>query len=199
MGLIVPIGRWVLAEACRQLAVWQAAHPQAAAGLTMAVNLSARQFANPGVADWVADALRRSGIARGTLKIEITESVILELTAEVSETMRRLGELGVQLYLDDFGTGYSSLSYLHRIPLDALKIDRSFVGPDAGAESPHLVRTIVAMAQALGVAVVTEGVEREDTLRELRRLGCQYAQGYYFAHPLDEAATLDLLAADPRW
>jgi diguanylate cyclase (GGDEF)-like protein/PAS domain S-box-containing protein len=196
-GLIIPLGMKVMEQACAALRRWQAL--PGCEALTMAVNLSARQFASPGVADWVAEALRGSGIARGTLKIEITESVILELTAEVSKTMRRLKELGVQLYLDDFGTGYSSLSYLHRIPLDALKIDRSFVGADAGAESPHLVRTIVAMAQALGVAVVTEGVERAETLAELRRLGCQYAQGYFFAHPLDEAAAVDLLAANPRW
>jgi EAL domain-containing protein (putative c-di-GMP-specific phosphodiesterase class I) len=147
----------------------------------------------------VEGALRASGVAPGTLKLEITESVILQLTAEVSETMKRLKALGVELYLDDFGTGYSSLSYLHRIPLDALKIDRSFVGPNAGAESPHLMRTIVAMAQALGVTVVTEGVERAETLADLRRLGCQYAQGYFFAHPLDEPGATALLDTDPVW
>jgi diguanylate cyclase (GGDEF)-like protein/PAS domain S-box-containing protein len=196
-GLILAVGIHVLDEACGALRRWQSLPGWE--GLTMAVNLSVRQFAQPGIAGRVMEAVRRSGIAPGTLKLEITESVILQLTPEVSETMRHLKELGVQLYLDDFGTGYSSLSYLHRIPLDALKIDRSFVGPDAGAESPHLVRTIVAMAQALGVAVITEGVEREETLHYLRRLGCQYAQGYLFAHPLEEAATAALLASDPRW
>jgi diguanylate cyclase (GGDEF)-like protein/PAS domain S-box-containing protein len=196
-GLILALGMQVLDDACVALRRWQAR--PGCEGLTMAVNLSARQFSDSGVVERVEGALRASGIAPGTLKIEITESVILQLTAEVAETMTRLKALGVELYLDDFGTGYSSLSYLHRIPLDALKIDRSFVGPNAGAESPHLVRTIVAMAHALGVTVVTEGVERAETLHELRRLGCQYAQGYYFAHPLDERAATALLASNPVW
>ena len=196
-GLILPLGMRVLDEACAALRRWQSLPGQE--GLTMAVNLSARQFSQADVAERVAEALRRSGIAPGTLKLEITESVILQVTPEVASTMRRLKELGVQLYLDDFGTGYSSLSYLHRVPLDALKIDRSFVGPDAGAEGPHLVRTIVAMAQALGVAVITEGVERDDTLRDLRRLGCQYAQGYLFSPPVEEAGATSLLSAARRW
>jgi len=196
-GLILPLGLYVLEQACATLRRWQ--DRPGCERLTMAVNLSARQFTHSDVAARVGEALRRSGIAPGTLKLEITESIVLQLTAEVAETMRRLKEFGVQLYLDDFGTGYSSLSYLHRIPLDAIKIDRSFLGPDAGAESPHLVRTIVAMAHALGVAVVTEGVEREDTLADLRRLGCQYAQGYLFSPPLDEAAAGAFLSAGQCW
>jgi diguanylate cyclase (GGDEF)-like protein/PAS domain S-box-containing protein len=196
-GMILPLGLRVLEEACMALARLQRRPGWERLG--MAVNLSARQFSHAGTVERVAAALDASGIAPGTLKLEITESVILQLSAGVSATMAGLKALGVELYLDDFGTGYSSLAYLHRVPLDALKIDRSFVGPDAGAESHHLVRTIVAMARALDVAVVTEGVEREETLRELRHLGCEYAQGYYFAHPMSEHDACALLDADPRW
>ena len=117
----------------------------------------------------------------------------------VRQTLGALKALGVRVAVDDFGTGYSSLSYLHRIPLDALKIDRGFVRPGAGTESAHLVRTILAMARALDVTVVTEGVETAETVESLRRLGCEFAQGYFFAHPMDEAAAGALLAADPRW
>jgi len=196
-GMILPLGMRVLEAACTALAGWQ--RRPGCERLSMAVNLSARQFSHPDTVEQVAAAVRASGVTPGTLKVEITESVILQLSPEVVDTFARLKALGVELYLDDFGTGYSSLSYLHRVPLDALKIDRSFVSPNAGAGSPHLVRTIVAMAQALGVAVVTEGVEREETVHELRRLGCEYAQGYFFAHPFPEDEVGAFLDSDPRW
>ncbi|HYW10178.1 MAG TPA: GGDEF domain-containing phosphodiesterase, partial [Longimicrobium sp.] len=196
-GLILPLGMQVLAAACRTLREWQ--RRPGFEGLTMAVNLSPKQFAQADLVERVDAALRDAGIEPGTLRLEITESVILHDTDPVTATLERLKELGVKLYLDDFGTGYSSLSYLHRIPLDALKIDRGFVRPGSGTESAHLVRTILAMARALDVAVVTEGVETAETLESLRRLGCEFAQGYFFAHPMDEAAAGALLAADPRW
>jgi PAS domain S-box-containing protein/diguanylate cyclase (GGDEF)-like protein len=195
-GLIRPIGLWVLEEACRALRRWQVAAGDGAAELTMSVNLSAGQFLQPGLVDRVEAVLRESGVPADTLKLEITESVIMQHTEQVTATLHRLKELGVQLHIDDFGTGYSSLSYLHRLPLDALKIDRTFVTGDANLQ---LVRTIVAMAHALGVAVVTEGIESAELLAELRRLNCEFGQGFLFSRPLASDEVDVLFAADPRW
>ncbi|HEX8904496.1 MAG TPA: EAL domain-containing protein, partial [Longimicrobiaceae bacterium] len=196
-GLILPVGMWVLEEACRELRRWQDASPRAEP-LTMAVNLSARQFLQADLPERVATVLRESGIEERSLKLEITESVLMQHTEQVTCTLHRLKALGVQLHIDDFGTGYSSLGYLHRLPLDALKIDRSFVIGGCGANLP-LVRTIVALAHALGVAVVTEGIETPDVLHELRTLECEYGQGYFFSHPLPGAEIAALVAAEPRW
>ena len=196
-GIIFQLGMRVLEDACRTLVEWQ--RLPGWGELHMAVNLSARQFATAELADRVEEVLRTTGLSPSSLKLEITESVILQHSPVVTETMVRLKRLGVQLFLDDFGTGYSSLSYLHRLPLDALKIDRSFVTAHAGPEAMHLVRTIVAMAQALGVAVVTEGVETPETLAALRALQCEYAQGYYFAAPLEPAQAEALLGENPGW
>jgi diguanylate cyclase (GGDEF)-like protein/PAS domain S-box-containing protein len=198
-GLILPIGLWVLEEACRELRRWQARGEGQGAPLTMSVNLSSRQFTQADLVDRVEDVLRETAIVRGTLKLEITESVIMQNTEAVLGTLHRLKALGVQLHVDDFGTGYSSLGYLHRLPLDALKIDRSFVGPGAGRESLQLVRSIVAMAHALGVAVVTEGVETAELLTELRTLRCEFGQGYFFAAPLPSEGVEALFASDPTW
>ncbi len=195
-GLILPIGMWVLEEACRTLHAWQ----QRAGGarLTMAVNLSARQFTQPDLVERVARILRGTGVQPGTLELEITESVILQHSSTVLDTLRRLKALGVALHVDDFGTGYSSLSYLHRLPLDALKIDRSFVsGADAG--SLQIVRMIVAMAKALGVAVVTEGIETAELLGELRSLHCEFGQGYFFCRPMEPDAMVALFEEAPCW
>ena len=195
-GLILPIGLWVLEEACRTLRRWQE-HP-GRAGLKMAVNLSVRQFGQPDLVDRVGGILRRTGVRPGTLELEITESVIIQHSAQVVQMLERLKALGVQLHVDDFGTGYSSLSYLHRLPLDALKIDRSFVsGADAG--SLQIVRTIVAMAQALGVAVVTEGVETAALLDELRSLRCEYGQGFFFSRPVPAEQVEMLFEMNPTW
>jgi diguanylate cyclase (GGDEF)-like protein/PAS domain S-box-containing protein len=196
-GLILPLGILVLEEACRALHRWQ--QLPGWSDLSMAVNLSTRQFAVAELPDLVERALKDTGVNPRSLKLEITESVILQHSPVVTETLARLKALGVQLFLDDFGTGYSSLSYLHRLPLDAIKIDRSFVTEGAAPESMHLVRTIVAMAQALGVSVVTEGVESASTLAALRALSCDYAQGYFFAVPLDEQDSAELLEQNPRW
>ncbi|HEX6913518.1 MAG TPA: EAL domain-containing protein [Longimicrobium sp.] len=195
-GLILPMGLWVLEEACRTLRRWQ----QRPGGerLTMAVNLSARQFTQPDLVERVASIMRRTGVRPGTLELEITESVILQSSVPVLETLKRLKALGVALHVDDFGTGYSSLSYLHRLPLDALKIDRSFVsGADAG--SLQIVRMIVAMAKAMGVAVVTEGIETAELLGELRSLHCEYGQGFFFSRPMAREAVEALFEEDPSW
>jgi diguanylate cyclase (GGDEF)-like protein/PAS domain S-box-containing protein len=198
-GLILPIGMWVLEEACRALRGWQEKAGPGAKPLTMAVNLSAKQFAQLDLVERIERVLRETGIAPGTLKLELTESVIMQHAEQVTERLHRLKALGVQLYIDDFGTGYSSLGYLHRIPLDALKIDRSFVSPEAGAESLQLVRTIVAMAHALGVAVVTEGIETAELVDELRTLRCEYGQGFFFSRPLPGEDVEALFEGDPRW
>ena len=198
-GLILPIGLWVLEQACRDLRRWQSAAPAGTAPLTLSVNLSAKQFAQPDLVARIERVLRETGIERGTLKLEITESVIMQHTHAVLATLGELRTLGVQLYVDDFGTGYSSLGYLHRLPLDALKIDRSFVAGGATPESLQLVRSIVAMAHALGVAVVTEGVETAELVSELRTLGCEYGQGYFFSAPLPSDQMERLFETKPRW
>ena len=195
-GLILPIGLWVLTEACRALAGWQ--RRPGGEGLTMAVNLSARQFTQPDLVERVARVLRETGVRPGTLELEITESVILQHSMPVLDTLTRLKALGVALHVDDFGTGYSSLSYLHRLPLDALKIDRSFV-TGAHTGSLQIVRTIVAMAHALGVVVVTEGIETAEVLGELRSLNCEYGQGFFFSRPVTPQQVEALLETDARW
>ena len=196
-GLILPIGMWVLEEACRELRRWQDAHPGGEPP-TMAVNLSAGQFLQPDLVEQVGQVLRGSGIVPGTLKLEITESVLMQHTERVTDTLHRLKALGVQLHIDDFGTGYSSLGYLHRLPLDALKIDRSFVCEAAGANL-QLVRTIVALAHALGVVVITEGIESAELLKELRALECEFGQGFLFSRPLESGEIDALVASDPCW
>jgi PAS domain S-box-containing protein/diguanylate cyclase (GGDEF)-like protein len=195
-GLILPIGMWVLEESCRQLRRWHDASP-AGEPLTLAVNLCARQLMQPDLVERVEQALAGAGVPAHTLKLEITESVLMQNTEAVTATLGRLKALGVQLHIDDFGTGYSSLGYLHRLPLDALKIDRSFVRP--GGTNLHLVRTIVALAHALGVAVVTEGIESAEVLGELRLLNCEFGQGYLFSHPLPSDAADALIASAPQW
>jgi PAS domain S-box-containing protein/diguanylate cyclase (GGDEF)-like protein len=195
-GLILPIGLWVLEEACRTLRSWQ--ERPGGEALKMAVNLSARQLAQPDLVERVKAILVKTRIAPGTLELEITESVILQHSSRVIETLGRMKALGVQLHVDDFGTGYSSLSYLHRLPLDALKIDRSFVsGPDCGGL--QIVRTIVAMAHALGVAVVSEGIENAELLGELRTLKCEYGQGFFFSRPVPADQIDRLFETDPSW
>ncbi|MEX2547254.1 MAG: EAL domain-containing protein [Chloroflexota bacterium] len=182
-GMIVPVGRWVLAEACRQGQAWQEG---AARPLTMSVNLSARQIDDIGLIDDVAAALRDSGLDPALLTLEITESVLLSDMEVVMARLRALKSLGVRLAIDDFGTGYSSLSYLRNLPVDVLKIDRSFVAAvDSGTAERALVRSIVSLAQILGLETVAEGIEEPSQLAALRSAGAQFGQGFLFAEPLD--------------
>jgi diguanylate cyclase (GGDEF)-like protein/PAS domain S-box-containing protein len=183
-GLVVPMGNWVLREACRQLAVWRRDCPSAE-DISVSVNLSARQFVHPELVSRVTDALGRSGLPANRLRLEFTESVLIDREGPVIETFARLRALGIRLDLDDFGTGYSSLGYLHRFALDGLKIDRSFVGNigDAG-ERAEIVRTIVALANNLGMEVIAEGVETPAQLAVLQEVRCDLVQGYLFGGAL---------------
>ncbi|HZU40340.1 MAG TPA: EAL domain-containing protein [Solirubrobacteraceae bacterium] len=198
-GLIEPIGRWVLERACRQAAHWHAAHPDARP-IEMSVNLSVVQLRKPGLTDTVAAALQASGLDPATLSLEITETAMAHEAEGIVAVLESLGALGVRLVLDDFGTGYSSLSYLPRLPLDALKVDRSFV--DGLGVEPHdtaITEAIIALARALSLGVVAEGVEGEGQIGELRRLGCELAQGFHFSRPVPAGEISAMLHDGPRW
>ncbi len=197
-GLIIPLGWWVLQEACRQMQVWQqqfAVNPP----LGMSVNLSGKQLTQPDVVERVEQILQVTGLNPNTLKLEITESSIMENAEATIAMLQQLKALGIQLSIDDFGTGYSSLSYLYRFPIDTLKIDRSFVTRmDVELEKLELVRTIAALAWNLSMNVVAEGIETQQQLSHLRALGCDYGQGYLFSKPVDAIATEQLIAEHAR-
>jgi len=192
-GLIEPIGKWVQETACFQALGWHEHRPDQRP-LDIAVNLSARQVARRDLADSVAEVLTRTGLDPVNLRLEITESVLVEESARAAETLRALSELGVRLVLDDFGTGYSSLAYLNRFPFDALKIDRSFIdGLGIERERTAIVEAVIGMARALSLEAIAEGVESEAQLAELRRLGCDFAQGHLFSRPLGPENVTKLL------
>jgi EAL domain-containing protein (putative c-di-GMP-specific phosphodiesterase class I) len=191
-GLIEPIGRWVQERACLQALAWHDLRPDARP-LDVAVNLSARQVAHRDLPATVAEIIARTGMDPVHLRLEITESVLVEESATAIASLEALNEIGVRLVLDDFGTGYSSLAYLNRFPFHALKIDRSFVDAlGMEQERTAIVEAIIGMARALSLDVIAEGVENEVQLAELRRLGCDYAQGHLFhaAMPAGEVTRL---------
>ncbi len=198
-GWIVPIGRWVLNEACRQLAEWQREIPRETP-LSISVNLSGKQFSQPDLITGVEEVLTRYELPPGCLKLEITESALMENVQDVTDRLLQLHGLGVKLGLDDFGTGYSSLSYLHRFSLDTLKIDRSFIARmSEGGENREIVRTIVSLGKNLGMDVVAEGVEDATQLADLRALKCKSGQGYFFARPLTAVDARQMLENAPVW
>ncbi len=198
-GLILSIGPWVLLEACCQLSRWQMQRPDSPQ-LTVSVNLSGKQFMQPDLVEQTAQILRKANLDPRSVKLEITESVIMENTESVTAMLMQLRALNIQLGIDDFGTGYSSLSYLHRFPIDTLKIDRSFVSRmGVERENAAIVRTIVSLAHNLGMNVIAEGVETKEQLAQLRALGCEYAQGDFFSKPLDGEAATALISAEPLW
>jgi diguanylate cyclase (GGDEF)-like protein/PAS domain S-box-containing protein len=193
-GQIIHIGHWVLKEACRQMQRWQKEYG-VENPLFISVNLSGKQFAQPDLIDQVKHIIRETRLSPRGLKLEITESVVMENIETATEMLQQLRDLGVQLSIDDFGTGYSSLSYLHRFPIDTLKIDRSFViRMIDNNENLEIVRTIVMLAQNLGMDVIAEGVETKEQLALLRKLKCENGQGYYFSKPLDVKGAETLLA-----
>jgi diguanylate cyclase (GGDEF)-like protein/PAS domain S-box-containing protein len=194
-GLIEPLGRWVQEHACRQILDWHQQRPDGRP-FDVAVNLSARQVAHRDLPTTVAEIIARTGIDPIHLRLEITESVLVEESATAIASLEALDEIGVRLVLDDFGTGYSSLAYLNRFPFHALKIDRSFVDAlGIEQERTAIVEAIIGMARALSLEVIAEGVENEAQLSELRRLGCDYAQGHFF-HPAMPAAEVSRLLAE---
>lgn len=198
-GLIVPIGQWVVREACRQAQRWNAQYLGRDA-LQVGVNLSVREFLQPDLVGRLEQVLGETGLDPQLLHLEITESLVIDNPDAAKAVLHRLGALGIRLYMDDFGTGYSSLSYLHLLPVQALKIDRTFVQRlDEDDRAEHLVRSILTLAEGLGIPTVAEGVETPNQLGKLRAWGCTFAQGHLFSPPLDAAEFEALLAQDPAW
>lgn len=192
-GLITPIGWWVLRSACLQMVEWQQLHNEAQE-LFISVNITAKQFSQPYAGDIIIQILQSTGLDPHCLKLEITESEVIENIALVLATVEKIKNLGVQLSMDDFGTGYSSLSYLHCLPVDTLKIDRCFV---QGIETDHhqleLVKTILKLGQVFNLDIIAEGIETEIQSNQLQELGCKYGQGYLFSRPVTNAIAASLI------
>jgi diguanylate cyclase (GGDEF)-like protein len=196
LGLIIPIGQWALHEGCRQLRAWQREYADLLP-LTVSVNLSGRQFAHSELLTVVDQVLTETGLEAASLKLEITESVMMDNTELSAAILLDLNARHIDTCMDDFGTGYSSLSFLQQYAVDILKIDQSFMG--LGKESVAIVRTIVTLAHNLGKQVIAEGVETPGQVALLRSLRCEYGQGYFFSKPIDAKAAGLLLAARRRW
>ena len=193
-GVIVPLGIWVLGEACRQAALWQRQYPFDQP-LTMSVNISPRQLMQPGIVDAVGQMMRKHSLAHGTLALEITESALAEDAATAMKVIKELKMLPVQLLLDDFGTGYSSLGHLHRFPVDTVKIDRSFLAKDPlDPSGSNVLAAVVSLAQNLGKGVIVEGIETAEQVERLRKLRCPHAQGFYFSKPVDGVQATAIIA-----
>ncbi|MGA3262991.1 MAG: EAL domain-containing protein [Terracidiphilus sp.] len=197
-GLILPIGDWVLSEACKQIQIW-CREDSRHSSLRVLVNLSARQFSREGLADHVGALLLRFGVSSRQLGLEMTESSLIPNASTALEVLSSLRKLGVSLLMDDFGTGYSSLNHLHSYPFDVLKIDRSFVGRMTDGDQPlQIVRTIIELARVLGMDVVAEGIETHEQYRLLRQLSCRFGQGFLFARPMNAEAVSQLLRLPGR-
>ena len=193
-GLIIPIGRWVVQEACREAIALQARFPRPIP-FTMSVNLSVKQLQSETIVDDVRSALEHSQLNPSSLVLEVTETVMM---ADPDTALARLGalkELGIRLAMDDFGTGYSSLSYLSRLPVDILKMDRSFLANEHDGDS-SLAAAIIAIGERLGLEVVAEGIETQEQIDVLQELGCELGQGFLFARPMPHAALLAYLVDD---
>lgn len=197
-GLILPIGRWVLMEACRRMREW---HERLRADLTINVNLSGKQFAQHDLVEQIKSTLRQTGLDASFLNLEITESGVMDKAQSAIAKLEGLRAIGCKLHVDDFGTGYSSLSYLHRFPVDVLKIDRSFISRmnTSGAsenENSEIVLTIIQLAHNLGMEVLAEGVETSEQSERLRAFGCDYAQGYFYSQPIEGDKVITQIAKE---
>ncbi|WP_187758246.1 MULTISPECIES: EAL domain-containing protein [Limnospira] len=200
-GLIIPIGRWAMQEACHQLAIWQQSL-KSNCQIIVGVNLSGRQFIHPDLVDEIKGIIQDSGIDPSGLRLEMTESVIMDDVEATIRLLHQLKNLQIKLSIDDFGTGFSSLGYLPRFPVDVLKIDRSFIahiGEATEVENLAIVRTILMLAQALNLDAIAEGVETFEQLEQLRSLGCEYAQGYYFQRPISADHATQFFTSHPHW
>lgn len=198
-GLIVPLGNWVLREACQQMRTWQLAFAENSPK-AIAVNLSAKQFLQPDLVEQINSILQETELPPNSLTLEITESVIMENSEQAAQMLKQLSALGVKLSIDDFGTGYSSLSRLHSFPVDMLKIDGSFVKlMGSSGENSQIVQAIIVLAIQMGIRMTAEGVETAAQLTKLRELNCQEAQGFFFSRPLTSQAAQEAIAAQPEW
>lgn len=198
-GLIVPMTIQILHSACNQVALWQSRNP-GGPSLSVAVNLSGKHFAHPNLVDQINAVLEETRISPSSLKLELTESAVMENAETAILMLKEIKKTGVQISIDDFGTGYSSLSYLHRFPIDLLKVDRSFVSAmEENTENGEIVRTVIALAKALNLKVVAEGIESIHQFHQLRILGCEYGQGYLFSKPLPVVEIEKLLQERSRW
>ncbi|MFN0277658.1 MAG: putative bifunctional diguanylate cyclase/phosphodiesterase [Pyrinomonadaceae bacterium] len=198
-GLIIPMTVKILHSACSQTVKWQKSAPNGKA-LTIAVNLSGKHFGHPALVEQIKTVIAETGIDPANLKLELTESAVMENAETAILMLKQIKDTGVRISIDDFGTGYSSLSYLHRFPIDLLKVDRSFVSAmEENSENGEIVRTVIALAKALNLRVVAEGIESIHQFHQLRILGCEYGQGYLFSKPLPVADIERLLADKTRW
>jgi len=196
-GLIMQIDRWVLRQACLQMHRWQEALPVTRL-MKVSVNLSCKQFMQPMIVEQVLEILQETGLDPHCLKLEITESVMMESGDYTMGVLEQLSQAGIELSLDDFGTGYSSLSYIHRFPVSTLKIDQSFIKRIGGEQNGEIVRAVVALARNLGMQVVAEGIETVIQLDQLRALNCEQGQGYYFSRPVDVESATELIQKEER-
>jgi diguanylate cyclase (GGDEF)-like protein len=198
-GLITSVGYWAMLQACHQVRTWQQQFPTDPP-MMISVNLSSRQFAQPNLINQVECVLAETGLDAQTLKLEITESMVMEDIEAAIATLGQIKALNVRLGIDDFGTGYSSLSHLYRFPADTLKVDQSFVSRiGLDEENNEIVRAIVTLAHNLGMTVIAEGIETQEQLAMLRSLNCEYGQGYLFSEPLSHEAAATLIATSPCW
>ncbi|OPY89298.1 MAG: Phytochrome-like protein cph2 [Syntrophus sp. PtaU1.Bin208] len=194
-GLILPLGEWVLRTACGHMKTWL---DNGVPPLRLAVNISPVQLKDPGFVDMVTTVIKESGIKPANLDLEITETVLMEQTSSIVEVLHKLKDFGIHISLDDFGTGYSSLNYLQNLPIDTLKIDRSFVRKLVlNQEQPRIIETILALGNNLGMDVIAEGIETTEQMKKLQDMECQRGQGFFFSRPMDESAVASLLSSLP--
>ncbi len=197
-GLIVPLGKWLLQEACQQLRSWHIKYPEHSS-LKISVNLSGKQLTEPSLINTIDQTLEVTGLEGKFLKLEITESLLMENLEAITKTLLSLRARKIQLSIDDFGTGYSSLSYLHRFPIDTIKIDRSFINEIKSEGDNSIVKTIVTLAHMLNMDVIAEGIETTSQMNQLKLLKCEHGQGFFFAKPLSKEDAEKLIASSPEW